>query len=714
MVRRAISDWFSEESSPLTADADPRMIVFLRRRSYVIYFVSIGLASLFLKATLPVFVIADASLDDGLFVRLAHSLVEGSWLGPFDNRTLAKGSFYPVFMATAFAIGVPLKIAEHFVYLAACGLMSWSIARLSQSRRLGALVFTALAFNPVLWEPSLARVVREGLYTSLSLAVLALASVLLLEDRRQLHGHMRCALRASLGAVFAAFWLTREESAWLYPAVVVLVAASFGLKRFAKRETLTDALGQATWSLVPDLAIPFCVAALIAGSVATLNYMYYGVFLTNEIREGNFKKAYGAFIRIEPFTWTRYIVFSRNIATRIYQVSPSAAELQRYLGDQSPWRPVGCAALQLDPCPSGIAGAWFMWALRDAVAQSGHYKTAANAQNFYARLAGEINDACEKKRISCLPQLSALAPPFRSEYIWPLIGSAVRAGVTLLRLGKGDVGTSPGLGTAPQIELFEDLVGRVAPPAKWRLVEIAGWIMSPDVAPSLFVDEESGRSVRARVEMEPASAVENYFKSRGIPNPKAAHFTIETDCLGSACFLRAFQPGGVVLSAALDALKTGSTKIEKETVLFIDSNSEDVGLAPSVTAFDASRPGSSASATAPKLAVRREEAIWSIMRVFAELYSSAMPALAILALAGLVACGMRLGRAPQGPALLALALACAVACACRIAIVSYIDVSSWHAISAYYLSPATPFVIVLVTLGLYLGYSTVLRASAPR
>ena len=135
-------------------------------------------------------------------------------------------------------------------------------------------------------------------------------------------------------------------------------------------------------------------------------------------------------------------------------------------------------------------------------------------------------------------------------------------------------------------------------------------------------------------------------------------------------------------------------KAEGQAVLSVELNTTATGVA---------------SVAASKLPIRREAAIWSIMRVFAKLYSSAMPSLAILALAGLLGYGVRQGSAPPGPALIALALACVVACACRIALIAYIDVSAFRAISTYYLSPATPFVIVLVTLGLYLGYSTVRR-----
>ena len=55
--------------------------------------------------------------DDELFVRLAHYLAAGQWLGPYDNLTLAKGTFYPMFIAASFWASVPLKIAEHLLYL---------------------------------------------------------------------------------------------------------------------------------------------------------------------------------------------------------------------------------------------------------------------------------------------------------------------------------------------------------------------------------------------------------------------------------------------------------------------------------------------------------------------------------------------------------------------------------------------------------------------
>jgi hypothetical protein len=159
--------------------------------------------SLMLRSAVPVFAI-DASHDDYLFLRLAYFLGAGKWLGPYDNLTLAKGMAYPAFILAAFATGIPLKLAEQGMYLAASGLMAWLVARLTRNRWLALLLFGCLGLNPMLWTTSLARVIREGIYISLSLAVIALAAILLLAGDHLRSANKRFALLVMLGLVGAA------------------------------------------------------------------------------------------------------------------------------------------------------------------------------------------------------------------------------------------------------------------------------------------------------------------------------------------------------------------------------------------------------------------------------------------------------------------------------------------------------------------------------
>src|SRR5262245_37425754 len=90
--------------------------------------------SLLLRTAIPVAAIGSSPHDDLLFVRLAYRIGSGAWLGPYDQFTLIKGVGYPLFILATFAAGVPLKIAEHALYLAASALAAWLVWHLTKSR----------------------------------------------------------------------------------------------------------------------------------------------------------------------------------------------------------------------------------------------------------------------------------------------------------------------------------------------------------------------------------------------------------------------------------------------------------------------------------------------------------------------------------------------------------------------------------------------------
>ncbi|MFC1665997.1 hypothetical protein ACFL17_10325, partial [Pseudomonadota bacterium] len=58
--------------------------------------------------------------DDTLFIRLASHLLNGDWLGPYDQLTSIKGVFYPVWIAFCNLSGIPLLTAQQILYACAC------------------------------------------------------------------------------------------------------------------------------------------------------------------------------------------------------------------------------------------------------------------------------------------------------------------------------------------------------------------------------------------------------------------------------------------------------------------------------------------------------------------------------------------------------------------------------------------------------------------
>ena len=219
------------------------------------------------------------------------------------------------------------------------------------------------------------------------------------------------------GLAGGAFWLTREEALWLGPALLPL----FGSWMYRTRRE---------WRGWIVLAVPIVAFLVPVSAVNIANYVVYGVYRNSDLRSAEVQAAYGAISRIQPDAWQPYVVFPRAARGRAYTVSPAAAELRRYFEGEKAEQWVlyiACRAQTASTdCPEILAG-WFIWALRDAMAEAGHYRSATDARDYHERLAAEINAACDDGRLACLPARVTLMPPFRAEFVRGTFDAAVRA-----------------------------------------------------------------------------------------------------------------------------------------------------------------------------------------------------------------------------------------------------------------------------------------------
>jgi hypothetical protein len=433
-------------------------------------------ASLWFRAAVPIYAIGGASYDDLLFVRLAASLLDGRWLGDYNNLTLAKGMGYPAFIAVAHLAGLPLKFAEHLLYLVAAATAAWLVARLTRNYVVAALLFVALALNPMVWTNEFARVARQGFYTSLSLLVLTLAAALLFHLKPRIT-YAYVALLVALGVMAGVFWLTREEGLWLVPALAFLLAAA-GVATW-RANALPRGLRE-TAAAIAVAAIPVASFVLVLSGIAITNHHYYGILTLNEVEATPFRAAYGALARIEHAEWRRYVPVPAKAREKAYAASEAARELRPSL--EGPigaiWTRMDCIDGGRSPCGE-VPAASFLWALRDSVAAAGHYSSASDAAAFYERLATEINRACDDGKLACLPPRTGLAPPFRWEYLFDALSGVPRLVHLLLQSGDGRINTSTGVGPRESLRFFASIVGpleplRVAGEGNWTLRVMRG------------------------------------------------------------------------------------------------------------------------------------------------------------------------------------------------------------------------------------------------
>ncbi len=634
--------------------------------------IAISALSLWMRTGFPAFDLGNSPYDDTLFIKLAGHLGSGRWLGPYDQLTLAKGMFYPLFILVAFITSIPLKVAEQAVYLAACVLVAKYVFDRTNRRWIAVLLFAALAFNPVLWTAELSRVMRDGIYLSLSLAVVVL-TLLIAFPRFTSARRFPVVLTVGLGLAGGAFWLTREEGVWILPALFVAFAGM--MFQLRKRGELRAYLAP----FFVTVATFVTVLTIVAG----MNAYYYGVFRLNDLKSGGFVKAYGAISRVKPAVWRRYVVFPGDVRQRVYAVSPAARELESRL--DGPFaitlRQRGCEQTRTADCPEILAG-WFLWVLRGIAADNGHYESASEADRYYFQLAKEINDACNEKKLDCLPERTTISPPFRWNYLTDAIEPALRGMDLVLAMGDGQIGAPLSQGEDAIYKIYAAITGSVTPKASPPTTTIRGWAGSPSTKPEIYVSGSGDNGAATSVEiLEDAEIAETH------PGLKIVRFIVTSDCPVDRC--------NMIVSGSDDRSQIPFAGLQSglmmagQTQIFI----EDVNGVHMRSKFG--DPSEMRRAVQVKIA-----------KMITGIYHTVVPPLSLLAIFGTLISVLRVSRRSTEWPLLVFVLASGVAVLSRIAALAYIEVSSFPAINLLYAAPASPFVIVFAVMGTYVGISS--------
>ncbi len=388
--------------------------------------------------------------DDRLFLLMAESLLNGDWLGSYNQMTLAKGPFYSLWIAAVYWIGLPLGLGVQLAYAGACALFTRACRPAIRSGLALFALYSFLLWNPMSFEGlTMGRLVRQHLYTPLALAVLAGLVALYCRRGESLRRQLPWAGLA--GLAFGGFWLTREESVWLIPSIVLLVAA--GLFWAYK---ISQSQGRI---MLVSLGVAALGAALPVAGISWQNYRHYGWFGTVEFRAAEFQDAYGAMVRVNIGPELPYVPVTRESREAMYAVSPTFAKLQPYFeGDFGlGWAGASEAMTKLPPAERQIGSGWLMWALRDTVAAAGFCHNAPEALAFYRRMADEINQACDDGRLPAHPRRSGFLPRWKKDDTAQLLRTLGFFAHYVAAYDSFSPHTLPSTGNDDELRIFRDL-----------------------------------------------------------------------------------------------------------------------------------------------------------------------------------------------------------------------------------------------------------------
>ena len=184
--------------------------IFSTSNVLLIFSVLLSLVKLWLVSGQFFYAISGSNVDDSNFFERAYFLINGSWLGPFNELTLIKGPFYPFWLAITGILHTSPFYAQHLLYIISCYIFVVAIRPIVQKPITLFIIFATLLFNPMSFSGVfVARIAREGIYPALTILVLSGVIGLIVRYNRPIKYLVLWSM--SLGLTLSAFWLTREK-----------------------------------------------------------------------------------------------------------------------------------------------------------------------------------------------------------------------------------------------------------------------------------------------------------------------------------------------------------------------------------------------------------------------------------------------------------------------------------------------------------------------
>ena len=428
-----------------------------KKRNEQLLFIIFALCCLVVKLILmrdvKLQVIASAQADDELMVHLAEQLLEGHWLGNYNQFTLVKGCFFPFFLAVGKLLHIDYISLVQICYGLACYVFVKSIKPLTKSNMIHYILFLLLFFHPIMATNDVVQRVYRNSLTPIQV-LLVLGGYIGAYTNSQNGVKVQIKWLAIAGVGLTSMWLSREDGIWIIP--FALITSIFILKNSWKEKKA---------KIIFAVLIPFACLFVSVQGVSFINRIQYKVYADTEINKSAFPDVMKSLYEIDMGEENiPYVSISRKKIEKVYEISPAMAEIQDILEPLLDAWSQNVGREDSNKEAKEVENGWFFWVLRDAVAAKGYYAIGATADEFYSRVTSEIQTAfAEGKLERQFTMPSALMPPLREETLLQLFPKIAQAAEFVASCDKLGLRNIQAVGDGEDgIERFETLTGRTA------------------------------------------------------------------------------------------------------------------------------------------------------------------------------------------------------------------------------------------------------------
>lgn len=456
---------------------------------FYIIIVTISIFRVWLIKDREIVAITPTPHDAQLYITNALSVANNQWFGPYNERILARGPTFPLFIAAAYHLHIPLGIANTVFYILTSLLFVTIAFHLSTIKWILIPLYVLLLFNPFTFDHETSfEITRSTFYPALILGVVLNCMGLFLT----VHTSFKQSLLFSilLGCIFFLFWFHREEGFFILP----IIGISYGYSLF---HAWAHKKISKTYMLA--LSVPILIFVLLTHILCFINYKHYGTYTARQFSHKSYTSAFFSLLRIYEDSGNPLIPVTKNQRMILYQVSPMFAKLQPFFEGEGGENLAQSSAVWtgIPKEEREIAGGSFYFGIRSAVWSITQPSQSAE-QKFFEQLTQEINQACRQKYVSCgiLP-LSGFSLLNQKDRV-SLFDNFVNTVQTGALANKIDINTDAKYSDGPkdQIEIFRKMTNGIIltkgqqPPKQNRITKntyriISWWYQS--VMPWIFL-----------------------------------------------------------------------------------------------------------------------------------------------------------------------------------------------------------------------------------
>lgn len=524
-----------------------------------LFMAGFGLLKQFFVYNLPIMAVPKGVHDDWIMVHLAETLRNGQWLGEYNDLTLTKGMFFPLYLAVCSFFHLSYLNVTALCYTVSCMLFVYGLRPLLKKAWTMGLLYLTLLWNPISYSvQAFQRVYRNSISYIQVLLIFGGFLAMYFRRKEPLKKQIIWMLSAVFGTV--SFFYTREDAIWVMPFLLVFLAVYLGSILGLWRKTGENGyIGKGILVLVPFLCL-WLTGQLIAGQ----NEKYYGIRTTNELQDSGFAKMYKSMMAVKPNDDIPGVTMTREKIARMCDVCPTLKELEPYIqSSKEYWAGPGGNADTWE-----VRDGWEFWILRTALAQAGYYENGTAANEICLKIRDELEAAMDEgllERQATMP--STYMSPWREGYLGDLFGTLGKS--VIYTTTYEEMETLIYLYSEPDENggnlLFERITGDKTVWYESNMIEMAGWYVSYEGMEGVTLQAETSQGeFLGAVEFSDSEDIASYLENQGRKVPGAEkcrfHLKLYVEDKTQPVYLKAYRN-----EKLLDTYELGSEVDEFET-----------------------------------------------------------------------------------------------------------------------------------------------------